>query len=121
MEQWQVIGGGDTSLVTTNLTGDFLPAISKDDSDPNAAVWIPIKTALKIMQMPKVVTPFHADNRIKTYCEEKFPKSARRALGVTPAQRAEEIAKARAIIAAESKDIKWLHKMVQKSQRPRHT
>ena len=113
-DEWEVISGGETSLLGLRSCGDFLPPIGETDGNEPAAVWIPVETALKIIHMPKVVSNFHADQRVFPYCEQWFPKLAKRAIGVTPAQRAEQLAKAREIIAAESKDIKWLQKMVQK-------
>ena len=113
-QQWQIIGGGETSLLGARLSGDFLPPLQKAEGQPSTVEWVPLETTLKIMQMPKVVNSFHSDQRIKSYCEEWFPKLARRAIGVTPAERTEALRKARELISAESKDLKWSTKMVAK-------
>ena len=112
-EDWKIIDGRETTLTAIRLKGDFLPSLLTSDTTKDAqpqklAKWVPLVTALKIMQMPKVVGPFHADRRILETCKLWFPKQAQRAVGITPSQRAEELAKAREVIAAESKDLKWL-------------
>ena len=85
---WTIIDGGETTLLGTKLTGDFLPAMEVSSENNVTAEWIPLETALKIMQMPKVVNPFHADQRIITTCAQWYPRLAKRVIGVTPTQRA---------------------------------
>ena len=109
--------GRRNSITRGKVSGGFLTTLAKYDYTNENPVWIPIETSLKIMQMPKVMAAYHADTRILTICEKWFPKAAKRSIGITPQQRAADLLKARELISAESKDIKWLQKMIKKKKK----
>ncbi len=66
-------GGGETTLIALKLSGDFLPAINKEDETEAVAEWVPVETGLKIIQMPRIVR----------CCERCFPKLAQWAISIT--------------------------------------